>query len=982
MSIAINNKVSSSYKVSIFYLILLSVVVGAGWFTTRYLGDKARQEILQFNESTILTHSSHFTGELDHIEREVRVLSWSPLIASALISLKDDVIANANSTLDRYNSGLDSSVSYLMDSNGMTIASSNRNDKDSFVGKSYQFRPYFIQAMKDAPGRYFALGVTSLKRGFYASYPVKDSKGQIIGVVVIKKDIDEKEADLSRYPYFFLVDPNGIIFLSSRKEMTFKSLWPISPETRLALLESGQFGEREFDAVLPRKIVDGMEIRFDGKNYLTSRKVINPEGWSTVIMTSTERISEYELVGVIISMWICTLIVVPMIINYRASRSAEMLRASETRYRELFDNTSSGVAIYEAKDGGKDFILKDFNKAGERIDGVRKEDSIGKSIHEVRPGIKEFGLMDVFERVWRTGIPEHHPASFYHDQKLALWSENFVYKLPTGEVVAVYDNITDRIRAEEALRESEEKYRRIVETANEGICTTDADNLVTYVNQKMADMLGYLPEVITGKPLVHLLFPEDLADHQGKWSHRVQGLSETYERRFRRSDGGECWTIASVTVIRTADGRFMGAFGMLTDITERKQAEAMLASVNRQNELLLNSVGDGILGLDLEGRTTFANPKAVRLVGYDLEEMIGRPQHDLIHHSRTDGSPYLREECPIYAAFKDGQVHHVDTEVFWRKDGTSFPVAYTSTPIRDENSKLQGAVVVFSDITERKLAEAEKIQMEQRLQKLEKAESLGRMAGSIAHHFNNKLGAVIGNLELALYYLPEESDIRVRIVESMKASLQAAEVSRMMLAYLGQTTGRKEPIDLVETIRETLPLLDASTSQHVHLKTDFPPRRPIILGDGVHIKQILANLVSNAAEAIDQNEGDITVAIQVSAKAESQGLRFFPLEWEPKEEQYVCLSVSDTGCGMDVATQEKVFDPFFSTKFIGRGLGLPVLLGLVRAHDGAITVMSSPGRGAVFRVFFPLHIPWRQCRHRRKNRLPPDRWSKEDWFSW
>src|SRR5208337_4624765 len=218
MSIAVNNKVLSSYKVSIFYLILLFIAVGLGWFTTRYLGDKARQEILQFNESTILTHSSYFISEFEHIEREVRVLSGSPIIAPALISRKDEDIANANSALDRYNSGLGSSVSYLLDSNGMTIASSNRNDPDSFVGKSYGFRPYFIQASKDAPGRYFALGVTSLKRGFYASYPVKDSKGQIIGVVVIKKDIDEKEADLSRYPYLFLVDPNGIIFLSSRKE--------------------------------------------------------------------------------------------------------------------------------------------------------------------------------------------------------------------------------------------------------------------------------------------------------------------------------------------------------------------------------------------------------------------------------------------------------------------------------------------------------------------------------------------------------------------------------------------------------------------------------------------------------------------------------------------------------------------------------------------------------------------------------------------
>ncbi len=144
-----------------------------------------------------------------------------------------------------------------MDGNGMTIASSNRNASDSFVGKSYQFRPYFIQAIKGTPGRYFALGATSFKRGYYASHPVKDSKGQIIGVVVIKEDLDAEEVHMVKYPYSFVVDPNGIIFMSGKKDMNFKSLWPVDRETQLALLKSKQFGTKEFEAVLPREVADG-----------------------------------------------------------------------------------------------------------------------------------------------------------------------------------------------------------------------------------------------------------------------------------------------------------------------------------------------------------------------------------------------------------------------------------------------------------------------------------------------------------------------------------------------------------------------------------------------------------------------------------------------------------------------------------------------------------------------------------------------------
>ncbi|MDP2754977.1 MAG: hypothetical protein Q8P40_11400, partial [Nitrospirota bacterium] len=214
MSTVSTKKVFSGSIWLISYLAILFIVACAGWFTTGYLGDEARQEILEYNESEISSHSSHLTAEFEKIERAVRTLSGSPWIAPALISRINRDIANANSALDRYNSSMESSVCYLMDSNGMTIASSNRNDSDSFVGKSYQFRPYFLQAIKGAPGRYFALGATSFKRGFYASYPVRESIGQIIGVVVIKQNVDAEEAHLVKYPYCFVVDPNGIIFLS------------------------------------------------------------------------------------------------------------------------------------------------------------------------------------------------------------------------------------------------------------------------------------------------------------------------------------------------------------------------------------------------------------------------------------------------------------------------------------------------------------------------------------------------------------------------------------------------------------------------------------------------------------------------------------------------------------------------------------------------------------------------------------------------
>jgi PAS domain S-box-containing protein len=635
-------------------------------------------------------------------------------------------------------------------------------------------------------------------------------------------------------------------------------------------------------------------------------------------------------------------------------RAEEALRESEERYRQVVENANEAIVV--AQDGMFRFV----NCVASEIFGYPEGELLSRPFVDFIHRDDRSMVMDRHLRRLRgERLPTRYPFRLVGKDGGTRWVQIGAALIEwegRAATLNLLTDITERKRMEEKVREQVDFLQTLFDTIPNPIFHKDANGRYTGCNRAFLEFTGRPVEEILGKT-VYDMGPKDIAD---KYEEKDRELFEhpgkqQYEWKVHNTLGEVREVIFDKATLLNAHAAVSGLIGVISDITERKRVEAMLASVNRQNELLLDSVGEGIYGLDLEGRTTFANPKAVSLVGYNLEEMIGRSQHDLIHHSRADGSPYRRQECPIYAAFKDGQVHHVDTEVFWRKEGTSFPVAYTSTPIHDENGELQGAVVVFSDITERKQAEEEKIQMEQRLQKLEKAESLGRMAGSIAHHFNNKLGVVMGNLELALYDLPQESDVRVSIVESMKASRQAAEVSRLMLAYLGQTIGRKEPLNLVEIIRETLPVLGASTSKHVHLKTDFPPRRPIILGDSAHIKQIITNLVSNAAEAIDQNAGDITVAIQVTATAEIQGLRFFPLDWEQKAEQYVCLSVSDTGCGMDVATQEKVFDPFFSTKFTGRGLGLSVLLGLVRAHDGAITVMSGPGRGAMFQVFFPLH---------------------------
>ncbi|MBU1741726.1 MAG: PAS domain S-box protein, partial [Proteobacteria bacterium] len=257
-------------------------------------------------------------------------------------------------------------------------------------------------------------------------------------------------------------------------------------------------------------------------------------------------------------------------------RAEEALKESEHRFRELVDHMSSGVAVYEAVDDGRDFIFKDFNQAAERITGVKREEVFGRSVREVFPGVTDLGLFEVFGRVFKTGQPEPHPAAMYRDERLEFWVDNDIYRLPSGEIVAVFDDITDQKKAEEALRQSEERYRQIVETANEGIWVLDARGDTSFVNHRMAKMLGYTVADMLGRPLFDFMDDEGRVQAEIQLARRRAGVEETHEFRFVTKNGDDLWAIISTNPWFDAEGRFKGALGMVTDITDRKTAETAL----------------------------------------------------------------------------------------------------------------------------------------------------------------------------------------------------------------------------------------------------------------------------------------------------------------------------------------------------------------------------------------------------------------------
>lgn len=257
-------------------------------------------------------------------------------------------------------------------------------------------------------------------------------------------------------------------------------------------------------------------------------------------------------------------------------------------------------------------------------------------------------------------------------------------------------------------------------------------------------------------------------------------------------------------------------------------------------------------------------------------------------------------------------------------------------------------------LVERVHADQARRQMEARLRQAEKTESLGRMAAAVAHHFNNTLAVVVASLDLALEEIPNGHGARDDIVRAREATMRAAKTGELMLAYIGQSATEREPIDLVRVTRTALRTLEAAFPRHLRSVFDLCTAPLIVATSPPQITQLLGNLVTNAVEAVGTRDGEIRVTLEAVAASAIPKSQLQSLEMDPTASSYACLEVSDNGCGMTRETIDKIFDPFYTTKFVGRGLGLPVVLGTVRAHGGFIAVESEPEQGTTVRVYLPL----------------------------
>ena len=381
----------------------------------------------------------------------------------------------------------------------------------------------------------------------------------------------------------------------------------------------------------------------------------------------------------------------------------------------------------------------------------------------------------------------------------------------------------------------------------------------------------------------------------------------------------------------------------------RKRAEDALFASELRYHALLDTSPDAITVVDLRGHLLLANQRALAQLGYEsLEELQaeGKTAFDFI-------APEEREQFKRVGLgmLETGESNRFEYQAVLR-NGARLSVEVNVGLVRGRDGEPVGYIAVTRDLTERHQAEMQRLHLEAQVQHSQKLESLGVLAGGIAHDFNNLLGGVLGNASLARLDIPEGSPASARIDRVEQAAQRATELTRQMLAYSGRGKFVVEPVDLAELVRQMSQLLEVSISKKVELVFEADPNLSMVTADASQIQQVVMNLITNAAEAIGDESGSIHLHLRPAKLG--PGERTDNATGEPiPAGDYVCLDVADTGCGLDLQATGRMFDPFFSTKFTGRGLGLAAVLGIVQGHKGGISVKSQAGEGTSIRVYLP-----------------------------
>jgi PAS domain S-box-containing protein len=626
----------------------------------------------------------------------------------------------------------------------------------------------------------------------------------------------------------------------------------------------------------------------------------------------------------------------------RLYQSEAALRASERRHSITLRSIADGVIVTDAN--GQVELL---NAVAEKLTGWSQEQAQGKPLTEVFRIIDEKTRADVenpLSRVLReglvVGLANHTLLIARNGTERPIADSGAPICDEKGQIagmVVVFRDMTKEYAYQKKISESERKYRALYNSIRDAILVADTNRMVIDCNPAFFDLFGYLPEDIIGKNTIEIYENEKAFKAVGEalQAHGRNFSDFLYTGNFRKKSGEVFPGESKIYYLRNDSGTLIGAIGLIRDLTQRKQAEAerdrLLAAIEQTREMILIT--------DTRGVIQYVNPAFESVTGYSRRETIGQTPRFL--KSGQQDAAFYRTLWETIASGKTWEGRLVNK----RKDGTIYTEEATISPVYDTSQHITSYVAAKRDITKQ-------LQMAAQFQQAQKMESIGRLAGGVAHDYNNMLSVIIGYAEMAMNRIDPNDPLQADIREIFNAATRSAEITQQLLAFARKQTIVPQVLDLNETVQGTLNMLKRLLGEDIDLA--WRPAEGLwpIKMDPAQIGQILANLCVNARDAI-AGVGKITVETRNVAFDEdycTDHAGFIP-------GQYVLMAVSDDGCGMDKETLDKIFEPFFTTKTVGRGtgLGLATVYGIVKQNYGFINVYSEPGKGTTFKVYLARH---------------------------
>ena len=499
-------------------------------------------------------------------------------------------------------------------------------------------------------------------------------------------------------------------------------------------------------------------------------------------------------------------------------------------------------------------------------------------------------------------------------------------------------------RLEADVDRSRERYQSLIENVHDLISEMDGRGRLIYISPNSKELLGDEPDEIIGTDAWDRIHPEDLATCW-KVFEAATGAAGTgrADLRYRHRDGRWRWFEVRGRGFQVPDGTTHIAL-VGRDVTERKEAEEASRITNRRLRTLVTHAPVILFAIDGSGTVTRCEGRGLESTGLKPSDVVGRTIEELSNGVLGE-NPRLRENL---SRAMGGEEFGAVVEFRGRVFDTWYSAAYT-----DEGNP-EGVIGVANDITDLVMAEEERSRVETQMQRSQKLESLGVLAGGIAHDFNNLLTTILGQADLTLMDLPRDRPPRESVARIRDAAHRAAELTNQLLAYAGRGQVKVQPLSLSQLVQDMGELLKVSVSKKAEFDQDLARTLPLVEGDTPQITQVILNLITNASDALEDGTGKITIRTGTAKIHGREDPDAYPTG-APPEGEYVYLEVVDTGSGMDAATKTRMFDPFYTTRVTGRGLGLAAVLGIVRAHGGSVRVESDPGRGTTFRVLFPAH---------------------------